>query len=143
MTSVRFSLRSRFGCLRWAYGYPDWALCGAKVWVSRSKSKHRLPALILWSPVCAVCLCVGLSTLLRSAAVKVLDPRLNTRPSDAVLSLLLWANRLSTHTQTDTDRALPPPNSKSSLHTQTPVRFLYNPVTVQTSDSLHRLLHCR
>lgn len=117
MSSVWFSLRSRFGSLRWACGYPDWALCGAKVWMSRSKSKHRLPALILRSPVCAVCLCVGLSTLLKSAAVKVLDSCLNTRPSDAVLSLVLWANRLSphTHTQTQTEHSLPP--TQSQAHT--------------------------
>lgn len=49
----------------WACGYPDWALWGAKVWMSRSKGKHRLPALILRSPVCAVCLCVRSGTLLK------------------------------------------------------------------------------
>jgi len=51
--------------------------------------------------VCAACLCVGFGTLLKSAAVEELDPQLNTRPSDAVSLLVLWANRLSIHTHTD------------------------------------------
>lgn len=107
--SVWFSSTSRFGCSRWAYGYPDWALCGAKVCMSRSKSKHRLPALILQCPVCAVCLCVGLSTLLKKCCSGNTGPSLKyTAVWRSLVASALGQSSLHTHTHTHTERQSTP-----------------------------------
>ncbi len=134
---VRFSSTSRSGYSRWAYGYPDWAHCGAKVCMSRSKSANRLPVLILQSPVCVVGLCVGLSTLLKKCCSENAGPSLKyTDVWRNLVASALGQSSLHTHTHTHTQRPSTPSLQLKHL------LDIYITLLLPKQQSLHPLLHC-